>query len=236
MGMRRKRKREKQPKRVDQATTLASPDQSIPTSSRLVPDPQLQLRPVEFSGPPAVTLQEAWYENAKLRAFLDLVQKLVFIFGIPVGIYTFFDTHDKERRDRERSTYEKLDDRYWDYMKLSMNNPQLHVTDATNDPVMRKFAKDRSQLTPNERIKERQIMYLLIAMHERAYVMYHDQSSVFKKQQWDGWQNALQRWLDQDGFLEAWRQIGEDFDADYAKHVNTQIAKLSGATKKKAIQ
>jgi hypothetical protein len=75
-------------------------------------------------------------------------------------------------------------------------------------------------------------MYLLIALHERAYVMYHDQSTAFKKREWEGWNRALQRWLDQEVFLEAWDHIGVDFDEDYVKHVNALIKKTKAAQNK----
>jgi hypothetical protein len=117
-------------------------------------DPQTPPGPsTTYPQPPIPPQSQAWYQNPKLHSALDLAQKIVFIVGIPIGIYNYIDGQQKDHRDRERATYEKLDDRYWDYIKLGISNPTLHVTDASNDPKLRKFIKDRSQLTAEEKIK-----------------------------------------------------------------------------------
>jgi hypothetical protein len=46
---------------------------------------------------------------------------------------------------------------------------------------------DRTKISVGDRIIERQLMCLLIAMYERAFIRYADQTDDFKKEQWAGW-------------------------------------------------
>ena len=155
----------------------------------------------------------AWYQDKKLIAFLEMVQKLIVIFGVPIAIYAFVAEKNKERAEREWIAYEKMDERYWAYEQLCMDYPQLNVSDAgASDPALAKLMKPRDELTSDERIRERQLMFMLIAMYERAYILYSDQTTEFKKRQWSGWENGLKRWVTEPQFREAGKQLGEDFD------------------------
>src|SRR5215213_10222471 len=153
------------------------------------------------------------YADKKLLAKLDFIKTLIIIFGVPVAIYTFADNKVKERQEAEWMAYEKMDERYWSYERLAMDYPQLAVSDVhVSDPELAKLTKPRDQLTPEERIHERQLMYMLIAMYERSFILYSDKSTTLKENQWAGWQNGLGRWCKSPAFREAWQHIGEDFD------------------------
>lgn len=170
---------------------------------------------------PASLPKQSWYEDKKLLAKLDLFKTLIVVFGVPVGLYTFADNKMKERHEAEWMAYEKMDDRYWTYERLAMDHPLLSVSDVhASDPALAKLAKPRDQLTPEERIHERQMMYMLIAMYERAFILYSDKSTDLKENQWAGWKNGLKRWCKAPAFREAWQHIGEDFDRRYQVYVN----------------
>jgi hypothetical protein len=172
----------------------------------------------------AASSQDSWYQKKKLAAFLDVLKTLLVICGVPIGIYTYATNKIKERHEAEWQAYEKMDDGYWTYERLAMDYPRLNVSDVhASDPELSRLTKPRNQLTPEERIHERQLMYMLIAMYERAFILYSSQSTALKEAQWEGWENGLQRWCGTPAFREAWQHIGEDFDKHYQEHVNAVI-------------
>lgn len=176
-------------------------------------------RPRETAG-----VKEAWYQNKKLVAALALVQQVIVILGVPVALYTYIDTKSKERTESQLATYEKLDDRYWTYEKLALEHVGLDVSDAgTSDEGLSQLLIPREKLTPNQRIQERQLLFMVIAMYERAFIMYSDKTDDFRSAQWTGWANGLKRWCKRQGFRDAWMMLGTDFDRAYQKHVNDMM-------------
>jgi hypothetical protein len=167
---------------------------------------------------------EAWYARKQVTAALALLQQLIVIVGVPVGVYTYSVSKTKEREAAERATYEKLDDRYWTYESLALRHVGLDVSDAgVSDPALERLLFPRNSLSAEQRIVERQLMLMLIAMYERAFIMYADQSTEFRAEQWAGWDNGLKRWCRRMSFTEAWQHIGEDFDTKFQVHVNELI-------------
>jgi hypothetical protein len=165
--------------------------------------------------------RESWYQNKKGIAFLALLQQLIVIIGVPVGLYTYWDNKQKERKEAQLATYEKLDDRYWSYEGLALRHVGLDVSDAgVSDEVLGKLLVPRNKLSSEQRIQERQLQFMLIAMYERAFIMYSDKTDDFRKEQWVGWDNGLRRWCKRESFREAWAHLGVDFDGLYQEYVN----------------
>jgi hypothetical protein len=164
-----------------------------------------------------------WYQKhfGALVAFLAFIQPVIIVAGVPVGIITYIITKQIERRNAESATYEKLNDRYIMYEGLALRYVGLDVSDAgVSDENLTKLLVPRNQLTSQQRIQERQLMFMLIAMYEQAYVNYADKSEDFKQEQWRGWVNGLKRWCRRVSFRQAWARLGEDFDIGYQDFVN----------------
>jgi hypothetical protein len=173
-------------------------------------------------------MSPVWRERLKRWFSLEVIQAVVLILGVPSGLWTYYEAKQKERLEAEWMAYEKMDERYWMYERMAMEHPQLGVSDATvSDPALAKLVKPRGQLTPAEMVRERQMMIMLIAMYERAFILYADQSSELKARQWAGWENGLKRWAKEPNFREAWARIGVDFDAEYGKLVNKLMKQKS---------
>ena len=153
---------------------------------------------------------------------LGLIQSAIVILGVPVGIYTYWATKKKDRYQAELTIYEKLDDRYWTYQQLCMAHPQLDVSDVTSeDPALAKALKPREQLTIEERLLEREIMYLVIALAEHAFVLYKDSSTRFQERQWKGWNDWIGRLASKASFHEALGAGGSGYDTEFEEYINS---------------
>lgn len=172
-------------------------------------------------------MARSWYESKKLNAALDLIQKVAVVAGIPIGIYTYWATAAHERREAEIATYEKLDDRYWAYQRLCMDHPHLDVSDVVaEDKELAKVLKPRDKLTPEERVRERQILSLFYSMCERAFLMYADKSEAFKKRQWAGWDAWIRRQIGRPSFRDAWAPGGNGYDTSFEAYISGVRAEL----------
>jgi hypothetical protein len=58
-----------------------------------------------------------------LNEIIQICSNIATILGIPIAIILFINEKRKERRDREYGTYNALDEKYLDYLKLCMENP-----------------------------------------------------------------------------------------------------------------
>ena len=152
---------------------------------------------------------------------LGLIQSAFVILGVPAGIYTYWATKKKDRYQAELAIYEKLDERYWTYQQLCMAHPQLDVSDVTSeDPDLAKALKSRDQLTIQERLLEREIMYLVIALAEHAFLLYKDSSSRFQERQWKGWDDWIRRLASKPSFHEALGAGGSGYDTEFEQYIN----------------
>lgn len=159
--------------------------------------------------------------NKEYHDTLEFLHKLVFAVGIPISIYTFLYTHHVETENHQISVYDNTDRKFWEYEMLAMKYPHLGLTEASNTDVkLKHLIKPDSALTSEDKAIARDILNLLISMYERAYIIYSDESSEFKKRQWAGWKIGLNRWLKNEKFISAWKNNGQDYDTEFQKYVN----------------
>ena len=167
----------------------------------------------------------------RLGETLDIIQKLIVVLGLPFAAVGYFEVKKKEQSAREKeqhareiATYTQMDDRYHAYVSMCLNYPHLDVSDAANSEVtLTNALTPRDKLTSKDKIRERQLMFDLFAMYERAFVLYSDVSTAFRQQQWTGWEVSLTRWFTRDSFREAWEVGGRDYDTEFQKYINARL-------------
>jgi hypothetical protein len=162
-----------------------------------------------------------------LQQILQMVASITSILGIPVGIYLYYSTKKRERRDREYGTYNALDEKYLQYLELCLENWDLDVSDIPLPPQKKKATL--------EQIRKEQILFLiLVSILERAYLMYQDQSTKVMKAQFSGWEQYMRLWSSRANFRRSWNQPGFDpqtFDEGFYKHMNSLMEAYRDETK-----
>ena len=151
-------------------------------------------------------------ESTTLSTYLDVLLKLSQLIGIPVAIGLYIYNKQREKHDREYATYNALDDKYIDYLKLCLTNPDLDVADTRREVVV--------DLNEEQRHRERLILGVLVSILERAYLMYGKTSEKIKGRQWSGWERYLRNWCERPNFIEYVRQLPPGFDAEFVKYLN----------------
>lgn len=150
-------------------------------------------------------------EHLILFEFLSYVTA---ILGVPIALVIYFKKARKERLDREYGTYNALDDKYLEFLNICLNHPDLDIY----------HIKDKGQKYSKEQKKRELIIFeLLISILERAYLMYRDQGSRVKKDQWMGWNQYMKDWLNRPNFRKAWKKLGNQWDVNFQEHMSQLI-------------
>ena len=153
--------------------------------------------------------------NFSLVDFFQILANLSILLGIPVSLYLFYAEKEKERREREYGTYNALDDKYIDYLKLCLAYPEYDVFDIPNEI--------HREMSPEKRRMQLILFSILVSILERSFLMYKDQSTKVKKDQWAGWDSYIRDYTSRKSFREAWKLIGEDFDKNFVEYVSNII-------------
>jgi hypothetical protein len=148
---------------------------------------------------------------ADLKMVLDVVVAIVSLVGLPVAIVLFFLNKRRERLDREYGTYNALDEKYIEYLKLCVEHPDLDVFDLPSSSRTERLGPQRREL---------QIFAVLIAILERSFLMYRDKSRSVRAAQWSGWEAYIRDWATRPNFRRAWRRLSGEYDRSFENFMN----------------
>jgi hypothetical protein len=149
---------------------------------------------------------------------LDYLVKLTQLVGIPVGIALYAMNKRKERLEREYGTYNALDEKYIDYLTLCISHPNLDVADIPHEPA--------KELDADQRRLELVMFSILVAIMERAYLMYQDKSDAVRKAQWKGWDLYIRDWSRRKNFAAAVPLLKQQFDENFCLYLDEILTSL----------
>ena len=155
--------------------------------------------------------------NKELLDYLDAIGKVIVILGVPVAIFQYINTTQKERRDREYGTYNSLDEKYIEFERLCLSYPYLDVFDIKD--------KKPGELDEKQKKEELILFTILFSIFERAYLLYSDQSSKIKKEQWSGWDSFILEFCGRDNFINDWKVSGNTFDTRFQNYMDENMKK-----------
>jgi hypothetical protein len=120
-----------------------------------------------------------------------------------------------ERESRVRDAYTSLDDRYIDYIKLCVQQPDLDVYDQPLNRV--------SAATPEQLRRESMMLSILESILERAYLMYNNPADDFERAQWTAWSAYIASWAARPNFRMEWSRDRSQFDSRFVDYVDGLI-------------
>ena len=147
--------------------------------------------------------------------YLEIIDKLVIILGLPIAFIQYRRTKRKEKQDREYGTYNSLDEKYLEFQKLCLDHPYLNIFDIED--------KLPKELDDKQKKEELILLTMLFSIFERAYLLYSDQYSDVKKKQWTGWDSYIKSYCERENFLRAWKVSGTTFDSDFEIYMEKNI-------------
>ena len=70
------------------------------------------------------------------KELFEVAANIATILGIPSGITVYYFSKKREREQQEFETYNRLDDRFIDYIKLCLDNPELNVFEVPLEDML----------------------------------------------------------------------------------------------------
>jgi len=156
---------------------------------------------------------------SQVKFAIEIASQLTVVVGFPIALYRYYRTTKREALDREYGTYNALDDKYIAFQKLCLRYPRLDAFDVPLEkpPV----------LTDEEKQQELIAFTMLMAIFERAFLMYMDQAAAIKEEQWSGWHEYIESYCRRSNFRIAWEVSGKTFDTRFQAFMDDQLHRTS---------
>lgn len=148
------------------------------------------------------------YEDVKeLSEFASYV---VTVVALPFAAWVFYKEQRKERENEEEEGYQLLSDAYNDFLKIVLDNSDLHLrtTRALDDP------------TPEQNERMLVIFDMLMSLFERAYlVAYKEHMTPTEQRRWNSWDDYMFEWTLRDDFFNALPMLLKGEDPAFQDHL-----------------
>ncbi|HEY9035619.1 MAG TPA: hypothetical protein VIM96_02800 [Pseudomonadales bacterium] len=115
----------------------------------------------------------------------ELLSYVVTVIGLPSAIAVFIYEQHKERDNEEEEVYQLLSDNYQDFLKITLENHDLHLFSADKTPDLSDDQRERMII----------IFTMLVSLFERAYLLLHeDNMNTRQLRRWLSWEDYMREW------------------------------------------
>jgi len=147
----------------------------------------------------------------------EFLSYVVTVVGLPFAIVVFILEQRKERDNEEEEIYQRLSDEYREFLKLVLDNSDLHL-----------LRRDGAGHELNEEQKERRlaIFGILISLFERAYLLvYEDDMDKKARRLWQSWEDYMLEWVRRAEFRDALPSLLEGEDEEFTQYIRLLAAR-----------
>jgi hypothetical protein len=150
-----------------------------------------------------------------LFEWVEFLSYLVTVVGLPFAILVFLLEARRERQNDEEEIFQRLSDQYTDFLKLVLENADLHL--------LRRDSHDLP-LTPEQGERKLALFGILVSIFERAYMLvYEEDMNRQTRRLWQSWEDYIREWCGRTDFREALPQLLQGEDPDFRDYI-TRIA------------
>jgi hypothetical protein len=153
----------------------------------------------------------------------EMMFYVVDTLALPFAIIVFILEQRKERQNEEEEIFQRLSDEYREFLKLVLDNADLHLLRRDSAP---------QNLAEEQKERRLAIFGILISLFERAYLLvYEDEMDKQTRRMWQSWEDYIIEWVRRAEFRDALPQLLEGEDEEFTKH----IRKLAEAERKQSV-
>ena len=137
---------------------------------------------------------------------------IVTVIGLPLAIIVFLYEQRKERNNEEDAVYQLLSDNYQDFLKVTLDNPDLRLFSTEKTP----------QLSEEQRERMLIIFSMLISLFERAYLLLYERHMTSKQQRrWRSWEDYMHEWCQREDFRATLPALLHGEDPDFVDYLRS---------------
>lgn len=141
----------------------------------------------------------------------ELLSYIVTIIGFPFAIVVFLIEQRKERRNEEEEIFQRLSDEYREFLKLVLDNADLHLLRQEGAP---------RELSEEQKERRLAIFGILISLFERAYLLvYEEDMGKQERRLWQSWEDYMREWVRRAEFRDALPTLLEGEDEDFTNYI-----------------
>jgi hypothetical protein len=161
-----------------------------------------------------------WAES-KMQTIKDLAQIIFYVslsISGPLAVIEYLKAKRADRQAQEYKIYDELDNRFFEFQKLALQYSDLDILDVPR--------KGRSLALDKKRKQEIVAYAILFSLFERAYLMFNNQTYLFRERQWSGWNHFLSDMITRENVRTAWQLTKETYDTGFQEFMDKKIAEL----------
>lgn len=152
----------------------------------------------------------------------ELLSYVITVIGLPFAIIIYLYDKKKERENEEEEIYEKLSDEYADFLKLVLENSDLHLS-----------SHKTVELNEEQKEKKLILLELLVSLFERAYILaYESKMDRQKQRRWQSWEDYMIEWCRREDFRNYLPQLLEGEDEEFIIYITNLSKRINPALKK----
>jgi hypothetical protein len=152
---------------------------------------------------------------------MEMLSYVVTVVGFPLAILTFVWEQRKERQNEEEEIFQRLSDEYREFLKLVLDNADLHL-------LRREGA--RVELTEEQKERQLAIFGILISLFERAYLLvYEEKMDKQTRRMWQSWEDYMLEWVRRTDFRSALPGLLEGEDEEFTHYITGLMQKARKA-------
>jgi len=135
--------------------------------------------------------------------WLEAASYIVTIVGLPLAIGVYVYDRQRDRQSDEEEIFLRLADEYADFMRLVIDNADLHLL----SPVV------KGTLSEDQLERKHALFAILVSLFERAYVLVYEENMGRQQARlWQSWEDYMYEWCQREDFRGALPALfqGED--------------------------
>jgi len=152
--------------------------------------------------------------------WLEALSYLVTIIGLPLAISVYVYDRRRDQQTDEEEIFLRLSDEYADFMRLVIDNADLHLLSTAV----------KGELSEDQQERKHALFAILVSLFERAYVLvYEDDMSRQQARLWQSWEDYMTEWCQREDFRAALPALLQGEDPGFA----AMIRRIGEVTAKK---
>lgn len=145
----------------------------------------------------------------------ELLSYVVTVIGLPMAIFVFIFEQRKERDNEEEEVYQLLSDNYQDFLKISLEHPDLRLFAIEVTPALSVEQQERMFI----------IFSMLISLFERAYLLLYETNMKEKQlRRWRSWEDYMGEWCSRADFRGSLPALLRGEDPEFASYIQKLAA------------
>ena len=144
---------------------------------------------------------------SEAKAIVELITALVAVIGIPITVWRYFVNEGKRRQLETDAMHVEVNNKYLDYVALSLNYPHLGGSDG---PAHRAVVELKSG---DDKVRQWHLFSYLTSILERAFYLaaWSRERDKDEENEWSSWERYIADYFQNENYRKYWEEVTGNF-------------------------